>query len=369
MRSYRILLTLWFRKWAGDPRAIQELAQGLIARGHHILVACPAEGVLGERLLAAGVPVRHFEFGRGWDPRSGKRLAGLIRDESIDLVDAYGSRDRKAAILACRLFRAPARLVITRRAMSSSFPLQNRIYSMAADRVIAISHGVRETLLRGGMQADKVKVVHPGLDPRRVEGEVIPGELKALREELGLDASLPTVGVVGRRKDQETLLRALARLDFPANVLFVGIGRDDALGALEGELPEGSRVVYTGFRDPVLPFYHLLDAKVLTTRREGLSQAILEAMAIGIPVISAAVGGTPEALDGGRSGLLFPPGDDAALATQLQRLLGDAELRCTLAAAGQQRVRETFHADALVRGTEAVYQEVLESVSRTEGAA
>ena len=359
MRSYRILLTLWFRKWAGDPRAIQELAQGLIARRHHVLVACPSDGVLGERLLAAGVPVRHFEFGPGWDPRSGKRLAGLIRDESIDLVDAYGSRDRKAAILACRLFRAPARLVITRRAMSSSFPLENWIYSAAADRVIAISQGVRDTLVRGGMKEDKVEVVHPGLDPRRMEGGVTPGELAALREELGLNPALPTAGMVGRRKDQETLLRALAHLDLPTNVLFVGIERDEALAALEGALPAGSRVAYTGFRDPVLPFYHLLDAKVLATRREGLSQAILEAMAIGIPVISAAVGGTPEALDGGRSGLLFPPGDDAALADQLRRLLGDPELRRALTAAGQRRVRESFHADALVRGTEAVYRGVL----------
>lgn len=359
-RPYRILLTTWQSKGAGSVQSVQYLAEGLRGLGHRVWVACPPEGVLGRRLRAGNFPLIPLEFERGWSLRSARALAEVVRGQGVELVDAQESRDRKAAILARWVLRVPMRLVITRRQQSASFPLQNRIYAAAADRVIAISRGVAETLTRGGMPGDKIRVVHTGLDPRRMGGAVSDEDLQRLRAELGLDPALPTVGVVARRKDQETLLRALARLGRPVNALFVGIERDDRLAALESALPAGTRVAYTGFRDPVLPFYRLLDVKVLTTRAEGLSQAILESMAAGVPVITAAVGGTPEVVRHERNGLHFPPGDDAALAGQLERLLDDPALRGLLVDAGRATVGGPFHADALACGTEAVYREILE---------
>lgn len=366
-RTYRILITLWFRKWAGDPRAVHELATGLIARGHEVLVACPEDGVLGERLLAAGVPVRHVEFGRGWSPATARRLAALVRAERVDLVDAHGSRDRKAALLARWLYGAPARLVLTRRGMSGSFPLENWLYAAAADRVVAISRGVAESLARRGTPRRKIAVVHTGMSPARLGGEVSDERVEEAREGMGLDLALPTLGVIARRKDQETLLRAVARLGRPVNVLFVGIDRDERLAALEPRLPAGTRVAYAGFRTDVRPFYRLLDVKVLPTRAEGLSQAILESMAMGVPVISAAVGGTPEVVADGENGLLFPPSDHDALAAALARLLDDPELRARLAAAGRRSIDGYFHADRLVERTEALYGEVLGDASRGGG--
>jgi glycosyltransferase involved in cell wall biosynthesis len=360
-RPYRVLLTTWQSKGAGSVQSVQYLARGLRARGHRVHVACPAEGVLGRRLREEGVPVVPMEFPGGWSVRAGRALSRVIRELGVELVDAQESRDRKAAILARYLYGAPVRLVITRRQMTATFPLQNALYSAAADRVIAISEGVARDLVRRGMSRRKITVVHTGLDPRRVDGEIPAEEVEALRRELALDPALPTVGVVARRKDQETLLRGLAALGRPVNALFVGIDRDPALAALEPGLPAGSRVAYAGFRERVLPFYRLLDVMVLTTLREGLSQAILEAMALGVPVVSAAAGGTPEVVRPGVSGLLFPPGDGDALASELARLLDDPALRQRVASGGRETVREEFHADALVRGTEAVYRRLLEA--------
>ncbi len=359
-RPFRILLTTWHRKGAGAVQSIQYLAAGLVARGHEVRVACPPDGVLGRRLQEIGVPLVPFEFHKGWSLRSARALLDVVREYGIELVDAQESRDRKAAVVARGLLRMPARLVITRRAQSGSFPPANALYASVADRVIAISHGVARTLIRGGTPASKISVVHTGLDPRRVEGDVTAAEVEALRTELGLDPALPTFAVVARRKDQETLLRALARLGRPANALFVGIERDRRLADLEPALPAGSRVAYAGFRERILPFYRLMDVMVLTTRAEGLSQAILESMAVGVPVVSAAVGGTPEVVDDGRNGLLFPRGDAAALAERLERLLADAALGERLVRAARATVRERFHADALAAGTEAVYRQLLE---------
>lgn len=359
-RPYRLLLTTWQHFGAGSIQSVQYLAQGLLRRGHELWVACPVDGVLGQRLQANGVPLIPFDFRKGWNLRSARALADTIREYRIELVDAQESRDRKAAVLARWLLRTPNRLVITRRQMTASFPLENALYSAAADRVIAISHGVARDLTRRGMRAGKISVVHTGLDPMRVAGEVTAAEAEALRNEMGLDPALPTLGVVARRKDQETLLRAATLLGRPVNLLFVGIERDERLAALEPDLPAGARVAYTGFRDRILPFYHLLDVQVLTTLREGLSQANLEAMALGVPVITAAVGGTPEVVDHGRNGLLFPPSDAARLAVRLRQLLDDPALRERLVKAGRETVAGPFHADSLVRGTEAVYRELLE---------
>ena len=173
--------------------------------------------------------------------------------------------------------------------------------------------------------------------------------------------------MVARRKDQETLLRAVARLDRPVNVLFIGIDRDEPLAALERALPPGVHVAYTGFRDRVIPFYRLIDAQVLTTRAEGLSQANLEAMALGVPVISAEIGGVPEVITHGDNGLLFPPGDDLALSRLLATLLDDPALRARLVERGRATVTDRFNADALVRGTEAVYRELIEGAAQAGG--
>ncbi|HET7275853.1 MAG TPA: glycosyltransferase family 4 protein [Longimicrobiaceae bacterium] len=358
-RAYRLLLTTWQDFGAGSIQSVQYLAQGLLARGHDLRVACPADGVLGVRLRENGVPVVPFDFAKGWSLRTARKLAEVIREHDIELVDAQESRDRKAAVLARLVLRTRNRLVITRRQMTASFPLQNALYSAAADRIIAISQGVADDLARHGMSARKISVVHTGLDPARVAGAVSEAEVQTLRDEMGLDPALPTVGVVARRKDQETLLRAVGELARPLNILFVGIEKDASLAALEPALPTGTRVAYTGFRERVLPFYSLLDVMVLTTIREGLSQAILESMALGVPVISAAVGGTPEVVSPEVNGLLYPPSDHHALADHLRRLLDDPALQATFVQGGRATVSGPFHADSLAAGTEAVYRELI----------
>jgi glycosyltransferase involved in cell wall biosynthesis len=367
-RPYRILLTTWQDFGAGSVQSVQYLAEGLAARGHEVRVACPANGLLGRRLQESGVPVIDFAFRRGWSLTSARALRRVVESGRFELVDAQESRDRKAAILARSMGPGFPPLVITRRQMTHSSRLQNFIYAKAADRVVAISHGVARDLRARGMAGAAMRVVHTGLDPRRLAPEPDPADLEALRDELGLCADRPTVGVVARRKDQETLLRAAARLDRPVNILFAGIARDSRLAAIEGRLPSRVRVAYAGFREDVRACWALLDVKVLTTVEEGLSQAILEGMWLGVPVLSAEVGGTPEVVRHGVNGFLFPPSDDEALAALLDLVLDDAELRGRITTEARRTVAARFLVEGLVERTEAVYAELLEAAPRSAGA-
>jgi glycosyltransferase involved in cell wall biosynthesis len=164
----------------------------------------------------------------------------------------------------------------------------------------------------------------------------------------------PTVGVVARRKDQDVLLRALAAVERPVTVALVGVVADAELRALAGAVPQhGVRCV--PFRPDVLAFYRLFDVVVLPSRAEGLSQALLEAMALGLPVVASRAGGNPDLISHGRDGWLVPPRDGAAFAAALERLLGDPELRHALGARARWTARQRFSLARTAALTDAVY--------------
>src|SRR5262249_50140252 len=128
-----------------------------------------------------------------------------------------------------------------------------------------------------------------------------------------------------------------------SRVLLVGDGplRAD-LEALAATLGVGDRVTFAGYRDRPERFLRLMDVFALTSRSEGMPLAILEAWAAGLPVVASRVGGIPEVVADGRTGLLFPAGDDAGLATHLDRLLTDSVAARALGEAGRAEVREKF---------------------------
>ena len=354
-----LLFTSWQDFGTGSVQCVEYLACGFADRGHHVVVATPEDGLLGRHLERRGVPVEDVRFSWGWNPRDGRRLARIARRHDVDLVDAQESKDRKAAILARWLYRGAFALIITRRQLTSTFFLENRLYAAAADRIVAVSRAVADSLASSGVPQEDIEVVYEGLDPVRVEGDVSAEELSRLRDELELDAALPTVGMVGRRKQQEELLAAASVLGRPVNVLLVGIERDESLAREERRLPPGCHVACTGFVEDVRPYLDLLDVKVLATHREGLSQALLEAMGRGVPVITAAAGGTVELVEDGVNGLRYPPGDAEALAAQIERLLTSPRLREELRANAGESVRREFSIERYVRRTEALYRKVL----------
>lgn len=363
----RILLTSWQDFGAGSVQCVQYLACGLAGRGHDVVVATPEDGLLGRRLARRGVRVEDLRFRWGWHPGDAAGLARIARRHEVDLVDAQESRDRKAAILARWLFREEFSLIITRRQMTSTFFLENRLYAAASDRIVAVSHAVADSLASAGVPRDRIEVVYEGLDPVRIRGEIPPGELRKLSASLGLDRTLPTIGVVTRRKQQETVLRAVRELGRAMNVVMVGIECDDALAREERGLPDGCRVVYTGFVEDVRPYLDLLDVKVMPTRREGLSQVLLEAMGRGVPVITATAGGTAELVEEGVNGLRYPPGDAPALAAKLEAMLSSPALRERLRAAGRETVEGPFSVESFVLRTEDLYRRVLARDARRPG--
>lgn len=346
---------------AGSTQSIFSLSLHLARRGHRVLVACRPESLLARWVReAAPQDLSHVALDFDRLRPLARALATTIATERVDLINSHDSRDRRALTWLRWRGGLPQALVVTRRTMPLTSPPELFAVGLTADRTIAVSGAVARALRRRGHPPDRVRVVHNGVDLARVDVPPTPAEVAGARTALGDLGDRPLVVVVSRRKDQHVLLAQLPRVVAPVAVAFIGIGPDPELRALEALLPPRHRIVYVPFTERPLAFYHLAVAAALPTRIEGFSQALLEAMALGVPVVASATGGNPELITDGVTGLLVPHRHPAIWAHALDRVLGDSALRRTLGAAGQQLVRGRFTLEQVSERTESVYREALE---------
>jgi glycosyltransferase involved in cell wall biosynthesis len=342
---------------AGSTQSIFSLSRELALRGHRVLVGCPA-GTLLARSVAATPQLEHapLDFSR-FRPVA-DAIAGVVAERRVDVVNSHATGDRRAVTWLRWRRRMPQAFVVTRRTMPLTLPPELIVVGLTADRTIAVSAAVARALRRRLHPGGRLRVVPNGIDLARVEAEPSSQDLAAARATLG-DSGRPVVAVIARRKDQQILLRALPALQRPVTVAFVGIHPDEELAAAQAAVPDRHRIVFVPFTERPLAFYRFATLAALPSRIEGLSQALLEAMSLGVPVIASAAGGNPELVYPGETGLLVPPLDPAAWTRALERMLGDDEFRTRAARAGQALVRNEFTMARTADRTEVVYREAL----------
>ena len=229
------------------------------------------------------------------------------------------------------------------------------------NHLVAVSRAIVHKIAEERPSSVPVSLVHNGVDLARYDRTEA---CCTLAEDYGLQPGAQIVGVVGRlepEKGHPTLIDAWPRVlrSVPdAYLLIVGEGsRREALEHQVAELGIGSRVIFTGRRDDVPAVTAALDVAVLPSYREAQGLTILEAMALSRPVVASNVGGIPEMVEDGRTGLLVPPHDAEALAAAITRLLLDHPLADMLARAGHDLVHERFCLELMVRAIEDLYDE------------
>jgi len=340
----------------GSTQSIFGLSRALAGRGHRVLVGCRPGTVLAQLAREAGLPVIPFDFSR-LRPLAGA-LADTIAGERVDVINSHGTRDRRA--LTWLRWRGLAQaFVVTRRTMPLTSPAELLAVGLSADRTIAVSDAVARALKRRWHPAGRLRVVPNGIDLARVDAGVAREDEAAARAALGAVDGRPVIVVVARLKDQHVLLRSLPAIERPIVLAFVGIEPNETLQTLARRVPDRHRVVFVPFTERPLAFYRLATLAALPSRIEGLSQSLLEAMALGLPVAASAAGGNADLIRDGESGVLVPPLDSAAWGTALKRLLEEPALAARLAAAGRARARGEFTLERTAARTEQVYREAL----------
>jgi glycosyltransferase involved in cell wall biosynthesis len=337
----------------------------------------PGGAVEGE-LRAAGIPVHSFAIGR----RLGTlrtvaamfEAARALRAGRFDIVHGYQWRPALVSTLVGRLAGVPL-LLASKRSLTGDDKRARfawRLIARGVDTLVVNAEALRVEGEAQGLPA-RWACIPNGVDAEWFRD--VPSVTQA-RGALGLDPRRPVVGTVGRlepRKGHELLLEAariiLARSNgLHPQFLIVGDGGlRDKLGAEATALGLGDSVHFAGTIADVRTPLAAMDIFVLPSHAEGMSNALLEAMAVGRPVVATAAGGTREVCDPDRTGVLVPPGDAERLATVVLELLLDRPRAGRLAEAAQRDVTERFSTRTAVARLEALYTERL-AVRRKSGA-
>jgi glycosyltransferase involved in cell wall biosynthesis len=352
-----------------DTGGLERIILDLMLRGPGLGLA-PAAAVLGEpgslaaRAGELGFVVHRLEQRPGLDWEVVRRLRELVRRLGVSVLHAHNEGAGLYAGLAGRLSGRP--VVTTRHGLSFRAGPRGiwlrRAAGLLARRTVCVGRGVYRLARRvDRLPARRLEVVYNGVDTRRFAPD--PAARARARGRLGLGPAEPVVISVGRlapEKDYGVLLEAMARLPRPeARLLLVGEGpARPGLEAMIGELGLAGRVRLLGDRRDVPSLLNAADVFALSSLSEGVSMALLEAMACGLPAVATRVGGTPEVVRQGETGLLCPPGQPRPLAQALERLLARPGLARALGEAGRERVGQRFSLGAMARAYARIYAEL-----------
>jgi glycosyltransferase involved in cell wall biosynthesis len=371
----------------GTERHVMAMGKGLDPSRFDMHLACFKRwGHFLPEVEAWGCPITEYTIHRLYAPatiRQVLRLARQVRRRGFDIVHAYNFYANVFAVPGARLAGAPVVLASIRDTGVYLTPAKKRVLRAVcrlADRVLVNAEAIRSWLVAEGYDSGKIVVIRNGIDLGRFTGR--KGGAR-IRGELGIPAGAPLVAVLSRLdqlKGHEYFLEAaaeVARRVPDARFLVIGDRMTVRAGEVVSEhtyragleeyarrLGLENRVAFTGFRLDVPELLSEIAVSVLPTLSEGLSNTILESMAAGVPVVATAVGGNPEAVEHGVTGLLVPPRDARELAGAIASLLENPDLARTLGEAARRRVAERFSLDLMVRQTERLYQMLLEGTSR-----
>jgi len=360
----RIIHVEALKGWSGGQVQALNLSRGLAARGHAVLVVCPPDAVMRARAAAAGlecaaVPMRH-----DMDLLAVARLAGIARRFRPDVMHLHSSRAHTIGALAARLVRVPAVVAHKRTDFPPGSLLGSWRWGRLIDAAIAVSRQAKESLVRARVPEQRIHVIHSSVDCRAF------APAGGDRSRLGLPENAPLVGAIGelvRRKGHHVLLEAariIASVLPDARYVICGQGPDErALRALAESSVPGA-VAFLGQVKDVRPVLAAVDVFVHPALREALGVAVLEAMAMGKAIVASAIGGIPEAIEHGASGLLVPARDAKALAEAILRLLRDPELRQAMGRAARDRAEMLFSVETMVTATEELYYSLLNARRR-----
>jgi glycosyltransferase involved in cell wall biosynthesis len=365
----RVLLLTDSDAFSGTERYILDLAEYLPRHHAQAVIACPLPSPLGDQAGRAGLETLHVAKGGLLDREAISLLRKGYARRQFQLVHANNGRTAFAAALAgipaiaSQHFLEPDHTQ-RRGPFGVAYRGAHHWVNKRLRHHIAISGAVREAMMeRRDVSPDRVTVVPNGVqapDPERLTAP------SAIRAELGVEPRAPLVVCVARLEREKSIITLIDAMDtvrkaFPrVRCLVAGEGyRRPDLEERIRELNLEEHFELLGFRTDALSVVNAGDVFVLPSLAEPSGLAILEAMALGKPVIATRAGGPVEIVEDGVTGLLAPPRDPPALARAIEQLLQDRTQRERMGEEGARRFRELYTADEMARGTAQVYRKAL----------
>jgi glycosyltransferase involved in cell wall biosynthesis len=354
--------------FAGGESQVMGLTLELLRLGHNAQLLCDPDGILWRRARAANVICHPLKIRNAMDCVAGMRLRGLLSRNRFDVVHFHTSRAHSMAPFAAGSAKA---LVVTRRMDY----VPNRwfapyLYNRAVDGVAAISRGVAQALVAGGVAAQRITIIPSGVDCTRFAPSS-PDQRAAARRDLGLDSgeiAVASVGALELRKGHRYLLEALAAMQGRHRAIRAFIAGDGsqraALEEQANRLGLGQTVRFLGSIEDPRTLFWAIDIFVQPSMMEGLGVALLEAMACGLSAVASRSGGMAEVIENRHDGLLVAVADTVALARSIEELADSPALRLSMGAQGRIKAEQDFSLAAMARKTLALYQSSMRKPKR-----
>ncbi|MCX7050010.1 MAG: glycosyltransferase [Candidatus Sumerlaeota bacterium] len=353
--------------WRGGENQAFLLAQGLRARGHENLFLTQPGSEMYRRASAAGFNTTELKMRADWDFIARYQLKQIVKALGVDIIHAHTARAHAIALAAAEQYGGRPRLVVSRRvdfAVGGNF-FSRRKYLSPLCHYIAISNGVRDALVAGGVSPDRIRIVHSGVDAQRFTYKKSGA---AFRSEMGCapkDFLIGNVAELAGHKGHVYLIDAAARvIEQIPNARFCIVGKGELQESLQQRIRERGlqeRFRLAGYRDDVEECFAAFNLFALSSHLEGLCTSVIDAMLLGVPVVATRTGGVPDLVLHEETGLLVPPKDPAAFAEAILLMLRNEPLRCGFAKAARAYARENFTMEKMVEGIEAAYHELLKA--------
>ncbi|MBU8976237.1 glycosyltransferase [Lysobacter sp. MMG2] len=321
------------------------LAQALLESGHRVEAMVHPHGFIADELERLGIRPRRIAFRNAVDPLAHAALIRTIRAVRPDALVANFGKDYWPLILAGRLLRVP--VLLFRHRVAALKPASGWLLPRLARGFFAVSDFARSTYLGQGIAPERVQVLHNPIDLKRYR--FAPDLRREVRASLGIDDNAVVVGYCGRMLESKgiyTLFEATSsamEVEPSLHCLWVGESLDgDRLRARVAGSPHASRHHFVGLVDDPSPYYSAFSLLAFPSiAPETFGRVSIEAQACGIPVLGSDVGGVPETLIDGKTGLLLPPDDAVAWRDAILRLC-DANRRAALGEKAREFVKSRF---------------------------
>jgi len=367
-----ILQTCFSPSWGGLEMQTLEVSRALRDRGHAVWLACLPGSRLAQdarqlHITTLTLPVHGYVHpGPVW------RLAKFLRAEKIHIIHCQHSRDIATLVPAMRLSRLPVPIVLSKRMGSyiSKKDLFHRYTYRHVRRVLAISNVIhRNVLATTPIAPERVVTFFDAVDLRRFTTS--PGQRQLTRNMFGVPGQTVVVGFVGRMspgKGHEELLQAARLLRARGrDVRFLVVGDAShgeeeyarTIRTLARTLEVEECVTFAGYRADIPALMAAFDILAFPSHAESFGVVLIEAMAMGLPVVSTNTDGVVDIVADGQSGIMVPRQDARALADGLERLIGDPDLRVRMGKAGRVRVEELFDQEKQITRLERLYRQLL----------
>lgn len=354
MKPLNILILTYQGVIAGSTMSISYLAKGLAEKGHHVTLACKAESIYASLLGNTDVKIEHLPFSSKWDRESMRMIRDIVLRDKIEIINAQASKDRYISIFARWIYKLPVKLVHTRRQMPMSVGgIQSWFYTIGTDQIIAVSNGVKDALVKKGMKANHVTVIYNGTPAEKYKS-IDENQVEQLRIKYDLPISNRVIGCVSRLKKHKQVVDALALIDEPITAFFLGFTAEQ-VGIEAVELAQKKHTLhFLGLVNPkeALAYYKLFNLYILPSEAEGLSQTVLEAMYMGLPILATRAHWNLDIIKEMENGVLFENENPQDLANQIELVLGDKNLAEILSKGSIETAHVTFNIKRTIKNYE-----------------